>query len=255
MPQSNEYFDPSLYVRIPRMDVSAAVAVSRQILTALPKTKPSVLKKSIQKFEKALSSLEELWQIRSLEQRSVDMRVIDRSADLAWGRLFRRLEEYATLPSDDFPLSTRAQELIEQLFPERLSFLRLDYASQWAEAERRLNTIRDEKLNSELDRLCGPEFLKDVERCHVVYGEMIGATKPKQEIKAEPNLMPALDDTLDALTKLCVQLTALYMSEEEETHDWILKALQPLDEYRAQTSRRRNKSKAAKMETEPSKNT
>jgi hypothetical protein len=80
------------------------------------------------------------------------------------------------------------RQLRDLLFPDGVSFVRLEYGAQWAEAERRLKVIEKERLKSEIDALCGPEVLAEVRRCHAEYAEMVGVTKAKAKKTKLPDL-------------------------------------------------------------------
>lgn len=230
-------FDPSLYTRMPRFDVAAGITLSRQILAALPGRPPAPLKRCAERLGHETETLQRVWREREAEAATTDPRPIDTMADNAWRNLHDRLSAYAGLPSELYPEAGRAAELTAVLFPEGLSFLKLDYSSQWAESERRLQHIGAEKLETEVNKLAGAAFLTEVRRCHVLYGDAIGVSKPKERRSPIP-LSEPLRTMTQALIALCAQLVALYYEGDSDHRAEVRSSLRPIDDFRAAALRR-----------------
>lgn len=234
---AHDDFDPSLYTRTPRFDVAAGIALSRQILTGLPSRQPPPLRRCAERLEQETQTLQRLWREREQAELAVDPRPIDHLADHAWRNLHDRLVAYAAMPEELYPEAAQASELVTMLFPEGLSFLTLDYGSQWAESEKRLQRVISESLTAEIDRLAGPPFLAEVRRCHAMYGEAIGISKPRER-RAPVPLSEPLRAMAQALIALCAQLIALYYEGDAEQQSEVRIALRPIDEFRAAALRR-----------------
>lgn len=73
----------------------------------------------------------------------------------------------------------RATVLLQTLFPTGLDFLKLPYAEEWAESERRLAMIKRDGLASELEALAGKPYLPAVKKAHTAYGAALGITDKK----------------------------------------------------------------------------
>jgi len=230
-------FDPALYTRMPRYDVAAGITLSRQIIASLPGRPPAPLKRCAERLGHETETLQRVWREREAEAANFDPRPIDTMADNAWRNFHDRLAAYAGLPTEFYPEAGRAAEIVSVLFPEGLSFLKLDYSSQWAESERRLQHIQAEKLEADVNKLAGAAFLAEVRRCHVLYGEAIGVSKPKERRTPIP-LSEPLRTMTQSLIALCAQLVALYYEGDADQRAEVRAALRPIDDFRAAALRR-----------------
>lgn len=173
-------------------------------------------------------------------------------ADGAMGRLHGRLDDYAGLPADRYPLAARAQDILTALFRDGLAFLKSDFASQWSETEKMLQRIDEEGFTKDIDQIAGPEFLAEVRRIHKLYGEAIGVTRARGKAEV-PSLVKPLRDVSGAITGYAIQLVAVIMDESADaaTRTAARAALLPLDSYRAAAARREaRRSGEATPETE-----
>lgn len=232
-------FDPTAYARAPKLDVAGAVTLAIQLLTNVPKSPPTPVKKAAQILRKRTVTLQSVWKERDRIAKPEDPRPIDVMADGAMGRLHGRIDDYAGLPADRYPLSARAQQLAKSLFPDGLAFLTTDFASQWSETEKKLQRIDEEGLAKEIDQIAGPEFLAEVRRIHKLYGEAIGATRSRSKAEV-PSLVKPLRDVSQAITGYAIQLVAVLMDAGTDAakRTAARAALAPLDNYRAAAARR-----------------
>lgn len=232
-------FDPSLYTRSPKLDVPSAIALSIKLLAATPQNPPAPVKKAAKALRQKVLTLQSVWKTRDRVEKRVDPRPIDVLADNSMSRLVSRLEDYAELPEDTYPLATRARILLATLFPTGLSFLKLDYPSQWAETQKRLDRIDEEAFAADIDRIAGPEFLAEIRRAHKLYGEAIGVTKTNTSSPV-PSLAPPLREVCTGITLYAIQLAAVRLDDEAspDARAAAREALRPLDEHRANAARR-----------------
>jgi hypothetical protein len=232
-------FDPSAYARPPKLDVAGAVTVAVQLLTHIPKSPPAPVKKAAQSLRKRTVALQSAWKERDRIEKPSDPRPIDVMADGAMGRLFRRLEDYAGLPVDRYPLAARAQGILDTLFSNGLGFLKASFGSQWSQTEKMIQRIDEEALAADIDKIAGPEFLAEVRRIHKLYGDAIGATRVRG--KAEiPSLVNPLRDVTGAISGYAIQLLAVIMdaSNDDAKRKAARAALVPLDKYRTDAAKR-----------------
>lgn len=248
--ENPEDFDPALYTRMPRFDVAAGVTLSRQILAALPSRQPPPLKKCAERLEHDTENLQRIWREREQGESRLDPRPIDHMADNAWRNLHDRLVAYAGLPVEHHPEAAQAAEIVGALFPEGLGFLTLDYGSQWAESEKRLQRIVAEQLEADINRLAGAAFLIEVRRCHTIYGEAIGISRPIER-RAPVPLSEPLRAMAQALIGLCAQLVALYYEGDAQQQAEVRAALRPIDNFRAAALKRARAGAAASSEHPP----
>jgi len=232
-------FDASLYTRSPKLDVAGAVALSIKLLAAVPKNAPVPVKKAAKALRQKVLTLQSVWKARDRVEKRVDPRPLDVLADHAMAHLVGRIEDYAGLPQELYPLASRAAALLATLFPTGLTFLKQNYPSQWAETQKRLERIDEEGLADDIDKIAGPEFLSEVRRVHALYGDAIGVTR-NNKIGPLPNLSTPLREVSAAITLYSMQLATIRLDDEAtpDMRQAAREALRPLDEHRADTSRR-----------------
>lgn len=227
-----ELFEPSLYTRIPNLDVPSFITLTRQLLMALPARPPAALKASASALSAVVAESEQSFgdHIRMLDTQ--DNRPVDLAADVSWGSFQRWLSAYAELPHDRYPKAAQAESLLVALFPTGLGFLTLEYGAQWAESEQRVRRIQKDKLKPVIVALGGGDFLTEIERCHTAYGEMVGVTRVKTAKSKLPDLRTQRTKLQQALTAHAIQLVAMVLSGGESA----LAAAQPsfdaIDAYR-----------------------
>jgi hypothetical protein len=233
---SSEPLDPTLYVRQPVVDLRGAVALSVALLSAVPPQSPPNVKDSALRLRTCVLALQSAWAESERVEKAPLKRPVDLAADTSWKALDGRLASYARLPAERYPKALRAQVLRDTLFPAGLSFLRLDYKLQWAEAEKILQRIEQETLAPEIDDLAGPEFLSEVRLAHTAYGAVLGITSPAPE-----TLQVKLQDPLREVTRAIANYGLQVVAAANADPGWLVAAraaLRPIDEARAAAARR-----------------
>lgn len=228
-------FDPTPYVRPPVLDVASGVALGVALLSAMPKDAPEGVRKAAKKLRSATVDLQQAWTANG-RAAPIDKRPADIRVDKAWGALYSRLDAYASLPANEHKRAKRAAELLDVIYPDGLHFLTLPYNAEWAEGEKRLKLIEEDELKAELDELAGPEFLAEVQKAHRLYGEAIGVTKHEGDGKPV-NLVDPLRVLGRAITQYALQVIAL-VDDTAASAALVKRALQPIDEHRADAARR-----------------
>src|SRR6185436_18729436 len=104
------------------------------------------------------------------------------------------------------------------------------YKPQWAEGERRLQTIKDNAYAADIDQLAGHEFLAEVKRTHKAYGEALGVTKA-EDLPPEVSLVEPLRDVTRAIVDHALQLLA-WAADDPKAEAKVRKALKPIDDQR-----------------------
>ena len=225
-------FDPLAYTRIPNLDVPSLIALTRQVLAALPSRPSPAVKASASELEAVVVEAEQSFDDHLRTPSVKDGRPIDQAGDVSWGCFQRFLSAMAELPHDLYPKAVQAAGLLEALFPTGLGFLTLEYGAQWAEAEQRVRRIQKDKLKPVIVALGGGDFLTEIERCHTAYGEMVGVTRVKTAKSKLPDLRTQRTKLQQALTAQAIQLVAMVLSGGESA----LAAAQPsfdaIDAYR-----------------------
>lgn len=232
----SDEFDPTPYVRPPVVDVPAAVGLSVALLKATPRPCSAEVRRAARRLRATALALQQAWAQSGEKAPRLDKRPADVALDNAWSALFGRLESYARLPVAQAPGAERAAELLAALFPQGLSFLKLPYASEWAESKQRLAQIDRQKLAPSLDALAGPEFLAVIRGAHAAYGDALGMTKALAAGPSPVGLAEPLRATTKALASYALKLCA--MADDADSTAVVRRALRPLDEYRVNTARR-----------------
>jgi hypothetical protein len=228
-------FDPMTYYRAPQFDAATGVALGVALLSALPKNAPDDIRRCARKVRAATVVLQKTWTAEP-PPRPVDKRLFDNACDNAWSCGHGRLSCYASLPVAIWPKAERAAALVALVFPEGLTFLRLPYAAQWAEQERRLAMIDAMELAPEIDELCGPEFLGEIRRTHTIYGEVLGITSPVDKALAAKVGEPLRE--LQRVIGQYMRKLAVMAEDSEDSLALALRALAPIDDLRSGALRR-----------------
>jgi hypothetical protein len=229
-------FDPTPYVRPPVVDVPAAVGLSVALLKAMPSPCTAEVRKSARRLRAATLALQQTWAQSDEKAPRPDARPADVALDNAWSALFGRLESYARLPAEQAPRAERASGLLDTIFPEGLSFLKLPYTSEWAESEKRLTKIDQQKLGPAVDELAGADFLTVLRAAHATYGEALGMTKARPVTAVPVGTAESLREVTRAIASYTLKLCA--MADDDASTVAVRQALRPLDEYRSNTARR-----------------
>lgn len=171
-------FDPSLYATVPTRTPGASLSLARGLLSAAASEPEPPVAKRLAKVRKAAKRLQVAWVEAGRSNATVsDVRPLDVALDRSWSCLRTRLDGAAQLGDDDH--APRATVLLQTLFPTGLDFLKLPYAEEWAESERRLAMIKRDGLASELEALAGKPYLPAVKKAHTAYGAALGITDKK----------------------------------------------------------------------------
>ncbi|APR79648.1 Hypothetical protein A7982_04995 [Minicystis rosea] len=227
-------FDPTPYVRPPKIDIPSGVALSVALLSAVPKPRPDHVDKAAKRLRKSVVGLQAAWAKSDIPATPADKRKADIRIDNAWGMLLDRLEAYASLPVQDFPKAARAREILEAISRDR-EWLKLPYGSEWAESQKRLARI-DGGLAADVDALAGPEFLTEIRRAHEAYGIAIGVTQPIPQAESV-NLAEHRRALSRAIASYGIAVVSM-AGDDDEALATVRKALRPIDDYREAQSRR-----------------
>jgi hypothetical protein len=232
-------FDPSRYGQAPQFNVASGLALARSLLEAAPSKPQKSISKAISKLEEAREQLQQAWQkIAPSASSKVSAKEADRQLDRSWALFHNRLQAYSELPSERYPDAERAGELLLILFPDGLKFLRLPYREEWAESEKRLQQIENEHLAKDLNKLCGKEFLSEVEQMHQVYGGVLGVTKVQSTPSPSVSLLEPLRQLSQAIGSYSRKVAALVDEDDPTSIEEAKQALLPIDVLRAKPNSR-----------------
>lgn len=235
-------FDPTPYLRPPRLDVRQGVALAIALLSALPKDATDGMKRTARAVRKATLAMNKAWDQKRRAAgapRPASKARADHRVDTAWAALKMRLDACALLPVEAHPKAERAAEISRLLFPEGLEFLKLSMDLEWAESNALLGRIaEDDALGKDLVAITGPEFLAEVRAAHEAYGEVLGITKAHETPADVAALREPLRELVSAIGDYLLQVVASVDRERPETVQSARAALAPIDRLRQAAARR-----------------
>jgi hypothetical protein len=236
-------FDPSLYTRAPVFSVQEGVALVGALLAAQPKGMPASVAKAADKLRQRLQAAQGALVARHREvnlQTEEDTRALDSEMDGAWGGLRQRLEGYASLSRSQHEKARRSAELLTTLFGTGgLTFLSATYATQFTAMETLLARIHKEKLEAEIDELCGPEFLSHIKALMPRYQAMVHGVFSRERAAGE-NLLDHRHALARAIVAYATAVCATVDEDDPKTVERAVVALRPLENQRFQSNSRRS---------------
>jgi hypothetical protein len=247
-------FDPSLYTVAPRMTLESGLALARALVIACPPNAPARIQKAAKKLGNAADKAQDKLALRQKALGTIsdeDRRLVDQAGDASWGSLRGRLSAYAQLPADEYPDAKRAAEINTSLFADQgLSFLTESYPIQWAIADTILQRITKESLETDINRIAGPEFLENIRKRHQKYSAMVQQWHLKSEI-AQVDLSAEIRTLGQAIVHYATNVCAEVDEEKPESVNQARTALHPIDMHREANAK---KSPAATSGPEPTPN-
>ncbi|WP_437279987.1 hypothetical protein WME90_05345 [Sorangium sp. So ce375] len=235
-------FDPTPYLRPPKLDVRQAVALAIALLSALPRDATDGMKRTARAVRKATLAMNKAWDQKRRAAgapKPASKAKADYRVDTAWAALKMRVDACAFLPATAHPRAERAKEISQILFPEGLEFLKLSMDLEWAESNALLGRIaEDDALGKDLVAIAGPEFLAEVRAAHEAYGEVLGITKAHETPADVAALREPLRELVSAIGDYMLQVVAGVDRERPETVQSARAALAPLDRLRQAAARR-----------------
>lgn len=236
-PFSNVSFDPSEYVRPPVLNIASAISLGQTLVKRCPADAPAAVKKAQKALAEAAQAALAAWTERqrsaaaapalTAEQR----RQLDITTDQGWGALRQNLESHALLPAGRSKKSARAQQLLQKLFPEGLSFLTWRYAEQLAAMTALLKRIDEDGLAKEIDAVAGSEFLANIRQNQADYRAMI---QSQAAVATDVSLGDAVRAVGEAVVDYAIAVCATVERRNLESIRWAKDLLQPIDQLREQ---------------------
>jgi len=207
-------FDPSLYATVPTRTPAGTLSLARGLLSAASVETDERLTRRVAKLRKAAKLLQATWvEAGRPAAAGEDPRPFDATLDRCWSALRTRLEGCVQLGDDDY--APRATVMISTLFPTGLDFLKLPYAEEWAESERRLAMIKTDGLASEVEELAGAPYLPAIKKAHSAYGTVLGITDKKATVTATARVVGPLRE-LQAAIGAYVRAVVGQVEEDDE---------------------------------------
>jgi hypothetical protein len=216
MEETMQTLDASRYLTCPALDVASGVTLGVALISALPKGAPAPVRQAAKALHASTLALQLAWRGASdatPAEPSTSRRAADHALDVTWRALEQRLAAYASLPGASFPDAARAAELHARLFPDGLTFLALSYAREWAESNKRLQMVEDDKLGKSIDALAGKDFLAALEGAHAAYGVALGVTHAAPPPADVARVQEPLQNLKAAVSDYALQVVAAAKSD------------------------------------------
>lgn len=236
------------YMRIPPVDAARTFTLGTELLARRKKAplRSGELDRDARRLRAAIAALGEASraalsedaQDKSVRKDASAARVdADRRLDRAWGAIEQRLAPWLTLEPAARP--EHAQRLYDLLFGEGLEFLNAPYRSEWAESERRIGALREEKLEPALRALVSDVFVDALLAAHESYTRALGITAaPAPDAPRALPVDKALNNARSALRKYARQVVAQVDDEDAESLAWAHTLLAPIAQLRAEAAAR-----------------
>lgn len=227
-------FEAADLVQLPLLDTQSATALGRELLTlaAQERKLPAAIEKAHKRLEQSHRLLQAAAQARLGEPAGGDPRprTADVEADAAFSMLNDWLAGLARLP-DKFPEGQEARRLQAVLFADGLRFTQLPYKKQWAEADARVQRLKQDGLDKVIEQLGGRALLQNLREAHAAYGEALGITRPLAAPSPTTELREPLQGLRDALRGYVLQLMSHADAEPETGEPLAERLLRPLREH------------------------
>lgn len=176
--------------------------------------------------------------------RPVDIR-IDRIVS-AWAGI---VENWAKL-AGEIPEGDTAEALLARLFADGLKFITIAPREEWSEIEQRLESIKREGLQSDLDSLGLKPLLAHLRKVHVLYGEVTGATAPVAEVES-PQVRKHKKAVEEAIREYVLAVLGQRRKSKPETVTLAETLLRPLVTWESKRPAKKTKEEPAAPVTEP----
>lgn len=170
-------FDPTLYTRVPTLSLAALISLAQDLSSTAPRDLGPNASRCRDRLVRTLAEAQE----DLARDAGGGLDTVDVDTDACWTALRQRCEAFASLPTDTSPDVARAKELVQNIFPDGTSFLKLPYTEQGAETGTILQRIDRDSLRADLERIAGKIFVDAVYSVQLRYQGMIDTILARAE--------------------------------------------------------------------------
>jgi hypothetical protein len=181
------------------------MSLARALLGAAPAKVELTVKHRLSMIHAKATTLQSVWTaVHRPDNYPESARPYDVVLDHRWSVVLSRLVHWVEMDKrdaedDDEP--ERAAKLVKLLFPTGLDFLRLPFAEQWAESERRIALIDADQLDADLADLVDSRVVARLRKAHEDYGRVLGITHKKAIVDS--------GRVIDAMRELRLEMVGL----------------------------------------------
>lgn len=220
-------------------------------LAAKGKTFPEALELILGRLKEAHTQLGAL--MAPSTEASSGTREADNAVDNAWGALYEFLHSWLRSGPEVCPVHSGVEALMNLIFSDGKTFLQLDYKSEWAQSDLRLNTLKTSPHIETVQALGGLPLVNGIENAHRKYGEVLGITKqPEAESEGVKDLYMAVQSHLREYICKAVAHTEVTKTDSSPLSRALLK---PIETWISPTSSSSTSSKTPESSDEGSDDT
>lgn len=235
-------FSAANLVVLPKLGVDSALALYQALQAAVTAEKklPKFLQPAWSSLHDAGAQLIQAAQARFSGSSTKVPYSEKRKADGVMDNAVAALDEFlgawarfaGTLAKGQIAASVR-----QTLFPDSTGFLRLSYNEEWVQVDRRLQLVKREGLDKQLDLLGAAEILTQVEEAHAAYGKALGLTAVPEPPTETVALNEPLTELSSALRLYVIKVTAYADEADPETVALSERLLRPLVTWTSKTTK------------------
>ncbi len=227
MPRS---FTATAIVSLPRVDARDAIALASAVEAA------AAGQQGVPAY--VLSAVGQIAADRQVLQKAISagppagtltIKEADRVEDLAVTSLYALLVAWGRL-EEFLPEAKGAQEVVDRLFKDGVSFVNSRVEKEWAIIDSKLKTIADEGLEAKIAAVGALPILHFLKQTHATYGAVIGTT----DTAADPvEIGKHREALLDSLRVYVMRASGLVERNQPETQALADALLRPIVEWRS----------------------
>ncbi|MGE0791376.1 MAG: hypothetical protein AB7S26_37220 [Sandaracinaceae bacterium] len=235
------------YLIATRFSAAEGVVLARNLVANAMTEPPPPVARSIERMTERRVVLEALVDVK-LEAGPSELQPLDQMVDKLWVGLRMALEAAARLEGTD--RGERGASLLKTVFPQGTSFVMLNHRAQWLTADRILQRIERLGLDGELASIAGEDYLPRIRELHARYSEMIGAGPTPTSRPSKRAIATAIAELSEAIADYGRLMAGISDREDPDSLARFLRAMEPLDTYRARAFGGRGASEDAIDEVE-----
>lgn len=226
-------FDPFAYIRTaPILTIETGILLARTLVSAMPKTMPSLVKKAAAKLARVADGAQAALLQRQVEQATFPAetaRDIDLAADQVWSVLRDLLDALSRLPPK-YDRAQKAKRLLKEVFPDGTGFLRVNYGEQFVTMDTLLKRIDAEGLAKSIDAVVGPELLQEIRSVHPRYEAML--SRRLKDAGPADSLLEHVRQLQRSILEYATAVATTVDSDDPTTIAPAREALRPIDNHR-----------------------
>jgi hypothetical protein len=155
---------------------------------------------------------------------------------ISFSALYEILGGLARIPAEVDDVGRRAGAIQSSLFPDALTFTRLEAAATWAHATRLLDRIEEEGLEPQIEAMAGPAVLAWIRIALKELGMAIGIGSEPVASTGSSDLMRAVTAFQNAVASYVRVLAAAVDEDDAKSVERFFKAVAPIDQLRSRAN-------------------